>query len=235
MIVKFLRFLFCKLYYHKYCKFSWSTIIRKGSRFEGSNRLGEHVVFNGQLGYGSYIGKCSDIAAKVGRFTSIGPYVRINYGTHPYKTPFVSTSPFFYSINKRILKDGRTFANKQLFQEYTYAKDNIPVVIGNDCWVGEGALLIGGHTIGDGAVVLAHAVVTKDVPPYAIVGGVPAKVIDYRYDSDLIDILLSYKWWNKSLNWLHTNWMLMTNINDFVNYVKQERATSNRRVVENKQ
>lgn len=70
-----------------------------------------------------------------------------------------------------------------------------PVQIGNDVWIGSNAVVMGGLKIGDGAVVAAGAVVTKDVPPYAIVGGVPAKVIRCRFDAGTIGELLSLKWW----------------------------------------
>ena len=73
------------------------------------------------------------------------------------------------------------------------------VEIGNDVWVGAGAFIKGGVRIGDGAVVAAHAVVTRDVPPYAVVGGVPARVIRYRFDEATVGDLLALKWWNYDL------------------------------------
>ena len=72
----------------------------------------------------------------------------------------------------------------------------VPGAIGNDVWVGFGATILSGVTIGDGAVIGARALVAKDVPPYAIVGGVPAKVIKYRFDDATIGRLLKLKWWN---------------------------------------
>lgn len=87
-----------------------------------------------------------------------------------------------------------------------------PVTIGNDCWIGQRAILIGGITIGDGAVVMAGAVVTKDVPPYAMVGGVPAKIIKYRYDEETIDFLLKAQWWNRPIEWLKENHALLCDI-----------------------
>lgn len=77
---------------------------------------------------------------------------------------------------------------------------------------------IGGITIGDGAVVMAGAVVTKDVPPYAIVGGVPAKVIKYRYDEDTVRFLLSFKWWNKDIEWLRKHWDLLCDVEKLKNF-----------------
>ena len=84
-----------------------------------------------------------------------------------------------------------------------------PVTIGNDCWIGPHSLIVGGITIGDGAVVMAGAVVTKDVPPYAVVGGVPARIVKYRYDEATIDFLLKTQWWNKPIDWLKDNHALM--------------------------
>ena len=73
----------------------------------------------------------------------------------------------------------------------------------------------------NGAIVLAGAVVTKDVPPYAIVGGIPAKVMKYRYDKETIAFLLSIKWWNNSLEWFKEHWELLTDIDKLKNYYKQ--------------
>ena len=79
-------------------------------------------------------------------------------------------------------------------------------------------MLIGGVHIADGAVVLAGAVVTKDVPPYAIVGGVPAKIIRYRYDEETISFLLQTQWWNNTEEWFKENWKLLTDIDKLKAY-----------------
>ena len=81
----------------------------------------------------------------------------------------------------------------------------------------------GGVRIGDGAVVATGAVVTKNVPPYAIVGGVPARILKYRYDDDTIRFLLENKWWQNNVDWFKTNWRLMTNIEDYKKYINQNR------------
>ena len=139
------------------------------STFEGANRLFSNVAFKGHMGYGSFIGENSNLQGIIGRFSSIAPYVDWNPGVHPCEAPYVSTCPMFFSVFTSV---GYTFANKQMFNE---SKGGVN--IGNDCWIGQHVFIVGGVTIGDGAVVYAGAVVTKDVPPYAIVGGVPAKVI----------------------------------------------------------
>lgn len=183
-----------------------NCIISLDSDFEGANKICNHTLFSGRMGYGSYIGPYCSLSAKIGRFTSIAPYVRNNSGIHPYTYPYATTCPMFFSTRKQ---NGYTFADKMMFEEVLSALE-----IGNDCWIGENVFIAGGVKIADGAVVLAGSVVTKDVPPYAIVGGVPAKVIKYRYDEDTIQFLLNFKWWEKDIGWLRENWSLLCNIDD---------------------
>lgn len=78
-------------------------------------------------------------------------------------------------------------------------------IIGNDVWIGNNVTILSGVHVGDGAIVAAGAVVTKDVPPYAVVGGVPAHVIKYRFDEDIIRKLLKIKWWDKDTEWLEVH------------------------------
>ena len=198
------RYITLKRRWHGKVRFTWNTFISLSSRFEGANSLGEGSCFLGSMGYGSYLCERCNIEAEIGRFTSIGAEVRTLPGTHPFTTPFATTSPLFYSTKRQAMQ---TFVTERHFDEVLP-----PVRIGNDCWIGVRVLLQGGVTIGDGAVVLSGAVVTKDVPPYAIVGGVPAKVIKYRYDEETIDFLLRTKWWDKPIEWLRENNALLRDI-----------------------
>lgn len=191
---------------------SFSVNLNKKTIFEGHNRIYEHVRFAGKIGRGSYIGSYARITANIGRFTSIAPYVHINCGQHPYKAPYVSTSPCFISLQEQC---GFRLTEKQRFNELK----NI-VNIGNDCWIGQGVFISGGVTIGDGVVVLAHAAVVKDIPPYAIVGGVPAKIIGYRYDEETIQLLQKIQWWNYDMQWLKDNIEIMTDIEKLKNMAK---------------
>ena len=100
-----------------------------------------------------------------------------------------------------------TFALEQRFDEILP-----PIEIGNDCWIGDRVEIVGGVKISDGAVVLTGAVVTKDVPPYAVVGGVPARIIKFRYDEQTIQWLLETCWWDQSIEWLRDNWSLMSDL-----------------------
>jgi len=190
--------------YHHELIFSSNCNISLDSSFEGANKICPNTSFDGKMGYGSYIGPYCSISADIGRFTSIAPYVRTNIGRHPYTYPYATTCPMFFSTRKQ---NGKTFADKMMFEEFSDKP-----VIGNDCWVGENAFIAGGVKICDGAVVLAGAVVTKDVPAYAIVGGVPAKVVKYRYDEDTISTLLEIQWWNKGVEWLEENWTLLCDV-----------------------
>lgn len=205
------RYFIGRLKWGCHCRFDLSTRVSLDSEFEGMNKIYHHSVFRGKMGFGSYIAHDCDFWGKLGRFCSVAPRVEVVTGTHPYTYPFVSTSPFFFSPLKQ---NGYALYSKPQFQEERFADEEkrYPVVVGNDCWIGQSAKIISGVTIGDGAMILAGAVVTKDVPPYAIVGGVPAKVLRYRYDPETIAMLLEIKWWNKDLSWLKKNKECMLNM-----------------------
>lgn len=195
-----------------------SSISRK-AKFEGANTIGGNSAFNGEMGYGSYIGSNCHISGKVGRYTSIAGHCRVIYGRHTYKEPFATTCPMFFSLKRQ---NGHTFANRQLIEEFKFAAPGFIVTIGSDCWIGDGVRIVQGVSVGDGAMVLAGAVVTKNIPPYAIAGGVPAKIIGYRYDDETIRFLLRIQWWNNSLDWLEHHWNLLTNIGELKDYYKQK-------------
>ncbi len=125
----------------------------------------------------------------IGQFTSIAKNVYIAPGNHP--VDYLSTSPFYYApynVDKEVYK-------QDVADKINGANAAQKCIIGNDVWIGLNAVVLQGVKIGDGAVVGTNAVVTKDVPPYAIVGGVPAKIIKYRFEADTIEKLLRIKWW----------------------------------------
>ena len=151
------------------------------------------------------------IAEKVGRFCSINTTARI-WNNHPME--MVTTHPIldhrlFYSKNEKeqrkayIQKYGTHHENASF--ENSKIRDNRPVEIGNDVWIGANVIILPGVKIGDGAVLAAGAVVTKDVAPYAIVGGVPARVIKYRFRKDMIDAFLRMKWWEWEIDKIEEN------------------------------
>lgn len=146
----------------------------------------KHWITDSSIGDYSYIGKNSNIKnTTIGKFCSIGPNFTCGVGIHP--TDYISSSPVFYSTKKQC---GFTFSEKEKFIEHK------GVTIGNDVFIGVNATVLSGVKIGDGVIVAAGAVVVKDVPPYAIVGGVPAKIIKYRFDSETINLLQKLQWWN---------------------------------------
>jgi acetyltransferase-like isoleucine patch superfamily enzyme len=135
----------------------------------------------------SYCGyDCSMIFTNVGPFTSIGSRVTIGGATHPMH--FVSTSPVFLSHRDSV----RT---KLARHDYL---PSIATSIGADVWIGDGAYIKAVVSIGHGAVIGMAAVVTRDVPPYAIVGGNPARLIKYRFPDALCAGLLESRWWDLS-------------------------------------
>jgi len=140
-----------------------------------------------KMGRYSYVGDYTHITdAEIGSFCSIGCHCGIGGGIHP--SDHVSTSPVFLQ-GRNIL--GKNFSNIP----YDPSKK---VTIGNDVWIGEGVYIMPGIKIGDGSIIGAHAVVTKDIEPYTIVAGVPAKSIKKRFDDDTIKKLLELKWWDLS-------------------------------------
>jgi acetyltransferase-like isoleucine patch superfamily enzyme len=130
----------------------------------------------GKYTYGKINAHTSDCAGAeliIGDFCAIASTAQFMLaGEHPLE--YISTYPF----KEKIFKSGIDTLSKG------------PIILQDDVWIGERALILSGVTVGQGAVVAAGAVVTKDVPPYAIVGGVPAKVIKYRFGQELIDELL---------------------------------------------
>lgn len=192
--------------------FSMDCNISMNTEFEGCNKIGKGSDFTGKIGYGSYMGKECKINALIGRYCSIAPHVHVIAGSHPV-SEFVSTNPAFYSLNKPA---GLTYVDENLYTEHSYAKSKYLVEIGNDVWIGYGAKIMQGVHIGDGAVIGAGALVTKDVAPYTIVGGVPAKIIRKRFDDETIEKLLKIQWWNKDKEWIKENALLFSNVEKFV-------------------
>lgn len=179
---------------------------------EGNNTIGNNSTFVGKMGFASYIGSNSHINAKIGRYCSIAGDVKTVSGTHP-TADFVSTHPAFFSTR---MQAGFTYVSEEKFRQWVYAdNEGHCVVVGNDVWIGQGVTLLQGVTIGDGAIVASGAVVAKDVPPYAIVGGVPARVIRYRFDEKTVERLLEFKWWDRPEEWIRDNAESFDNITKF--------------------
>lgn len=176
------------------------------TKFGNNIFLGENVsILNSEINDHSYINNNSSIKnTSIGKYCSIGPNVQIILGKHP--TNFVSTHPIFYANNKPF----KTFADKTYINEYD------SVNIGNDVWIAEGVIIPGGVTIGNGAIITARSVVTKDIEPYSIVGGIPAKHIKYRFDEDTIQKINNSEWWNWDESLLREEYLTFHNSEMFV-------------------
>jgi acetyltransferase-like isoleucine patch superfamily enzyme len=152
--------------------------------------LDECRIYNCDIGRYTYLGSsCHFERTEIGAFTSIGSQVICGRGTHPLN--FISTYPGFYTDKAQ----GAEF----LGASQTFL-DAPRTFIGSDVWIGDRAIIIGGIEVGHGAVIAAGAVVTRDVPAFAIVGGVPAKVIKYRFPESLIRDIVASKWWDASVD-----------------------------------
>lgn len=211
-----LLFIFRKfIYEYKYSENNLSIhyLVRLSNcSFGNYNTLYPYVTLdNVSMGDFSYIAENTKIGnAVIGKFTSIGPDVMIGLGKHPTRN-FVSTHPAFFSS---LGQSQVTFSTESVFEEF--AKINI----GNDVWIGARAIILDGVNIGDGAIIAACAVVTKDVPDYAVVGGVPAKILRYRFEPNEIKFLKEFTWWDKDISWLRENYYQLHDIKNFIKFAK---------------
>lgn len=192
-------------------------ILSAKASFEGHNYIGRETIFDGDLGFGSYIGDKCQIHGSIGRYTSIASNVKVVGGEHPTRI-IVSTHPSFYSDRNPV---GLNYGNKSKFTEHNYAsiEKKCPVLIGNDVWIASDATLLAGITVGDGAIIAAGAVVVKDVPPFTIVGGVPAKPIRKRFTDEQISFLMKTRWWEQDQTWIKEHYNDFENIESFIQSV----------------
>lgn len=191
---------------------SSTVIIDNNTRLEGENFVGSHVnIKNTVVGYATVIGNNTSLpSSKIGRFCSIAQNVHVQSSTHALDA--VSTYPgFFKTINDYPFGRGKKYKN-----EFLQTRDGFSCVIGNDVWIGENVIIRGGVSINDGAVIGMGAVVTKDVPAYAIVGGVPAKLIRYRMTNIQIKNMLEIKWWNWEKETIKSRRDEFSDINEFI-------------------
>lgn len=153
--------------------------------------LGDHVAINRNctldhcnMDFGSYINQNTTLKnVDIGKFCCISWNVCLYGGSsHNYSSPSMYTAYHWKQIFGSSISD--------------LTKEKSRATIGNDVWIGNGAIVINGVTIGDGAIIGAGAVVTKDVPPYSVVAGVPAKIIKKRFDDTIIQRLRKIQWWN---------------------------------------
>lgn len=182
-------------------------------------RLGDYVTIfdnvilnNVSIGDYSYVQSSSNLNnCSVGKFCSIAPGVVIAPGKHNPK--FTSTSALFFSEHPKL---------PITFKAVDF-NANEEVKIGNDVWLGINAVILDGVKIGDGAIVAAGAVVNKDVEPYSIVGGIPAKHIRYRFSDEDIELLRENPWWEHTRSWFEKNKYLIVDLEKYKEYVKTDK------------
>lgn len=211
-----------KFYNRKKVICAKTAVIDKRSLFEGKNKIGSgSVIIDSTMGRGSYVGENTVLKhVRVGRYCSIAGKTQVIYGKHPVDS-FVSTHPSFFSTNKQA---GFTYVteNKYLERNYADKQEKRSVIIGNDVWIGDSAKLMEGVKIGNGAIVAAGSLVTNDVPPYAVVGGVPAKIIKYRFDGNVIKSLLESQWWNREEEWIEKHANDFADVQKFVEMCSED-------------
>lgn len=177
------------------------------SSFGGFNAVfGDTIVMNCSIGNYSYIQTNGRIFnCTIGKFCSIGSGVTIAPGMHDLKHVTTSTA-----LTQKSTPLPKVFAKQDNVEEARR------VYIGHDVWIGERVVILDGVTVGNGAVIAAGAVVVKDVKPYEVVGGVPAKHIKYRFDQPTIEAIENSKWWDFPDEWFEENAELMIDPKQFV-------------------
>lgn len=168
------------------CTIGDNSILFK-SKLQGANSLNRNnLISDSSIGFATYTGHNTTIKnSMIGRFCCLSWGLSIGGKNHNYHA--VTSYPEYHF--NRIL-NGKSPIIESKFDDS---------IIGNDVWIGSNAVVLRGIKVGDGAVIGAGAVVTHDVPPYAIVAGAPAKIIKYRFSKDVIDALIDLKWWDFDL------------------------------------
>ena len=210
-ILEYLKWLSTKIKYqnkYKYLRIGYKTKL-SNVKFGQYNWTGRNVsIENSTIDDFSYISSNSVLSeCEMGKFCSIGPNVMIAPGKHPTNT-IVSTHPAIYSNPSYCLKN---FSDKDYHNPFRKVK------IGHDVWIAANVVIADGTNIGNGSIIAANSIVTKDVEPYSIVGGVPAKLIRKRFSPDQINFLNKIKWWDKDFEWLEQNAGLLLDIEIFMN------------------
>jgi acetyltransferase-like isoleucine patch superfamily enzyme len=191
--------------------------IYPGATIDSNSRLGKYdVIFqntkitNSTINDHTFIQKNSRVFnADIGKFCSIASRVSVGLGRHP--TNMVCSHPAFYSNIQPIAK---SFCKSNEYTPFDRIK------IGNDVWIGENAMIMDGVKIGHGAVIGMAAVITRNIPDYAIVSGNPARIFTYRFDEEIIGKLLKIKWWDMPDEWFESHYELFRNPLELIKFMQ---------------
>ena len=205
---------------------------------DGEDYNEEDIIYKGCLvgrytyGYEGLL-EYFPIASRIGRFCSINSSAKI-YNNHP--TEYITTHPILDHRRFHLLENYKEI--QQLCNKYGKYEDNAKfedsrlrnnknVIIGNDVWIGANVVILPGVQIGDGAIIAAGAVVNKDVPPYTVVGGVPAKPIKKRFEEDKIEKLMKIRWWDWPIEQIRENIELFYDPKEFINCFMEKSVEGN--------
>jgi acetyltransferase-like isoleucine patch superfamily enzyme len=213
---------FCQLKEYIACQFILDAVRKKnptckiyqGAEIDKDSVLGKYnVIFqnvaitHSRIGDHTYVQKNAVIMnADIGKFCSLAGGIHVGLSQHA--SHYVSTHPAFYLRDTPLVK---IFSKGDMFDPCRRVR------IGHDVWIGQNAMIMGGVIIGTGAIIAAGAVVTKDVPEYAVAGGVPAKILKYRFEQKIREGVIRSQWWDKPQDWLEKNFMLFKDPGHFIN------------------
>lgn len=214
---------------NNYIKPLYNNILYKNSKILFPCFIGKHVIFEGpnfvgrfahlseiKIGRYTYLGNCCEFSkSKIGAFCSIAKDVKIIIGTHP-TSHWVSTHPIFFSKHCYV---GNGFIDRNRFNEFKTTLNGYYCEIGNDVWIGSNVSIMQGITIGDGAIIGANSLVTKDIPPYSIAVGSPAIVIRKRFTDEQIETLEQIQWWNWDIKKIIKEAPFFNDIKNFINNI----------------
>lgn len=176
-----------------------------GATMDKQSTLGKHnvlfedvTVLKSVIGDHTYIQKNSIVSdAEVGKFCSIA--MGVSVGLPQHSISMVSSHPAFYLKHTPLAK---TYSDQDVFIA------SQKTIIGHDVWIGQNSIIMNGLRVGSGAVIGAGSVVTRDVPPYAVIGGAPARIIKFRFEEKIRHDLLGCMWWDMPEKWLEKNYSL---------------------------
>jgi acetyltransferase-like isoleucine patch superfamily enzyme len=171
-------------FYHLMNHKTESIILSNSIELEENNNFWNWNVCLPRIGAFSYTGSSIGYGVKIGRYSSLADGIKIMGAQH--FPDWISTSPYFYEEGFHDMDCTQVSHSNRLKRK---------INIGNDVWIGADVVLKHDISIGDGAIIASNSVVTKDVLPYMIVGGIPAKVIKPRFDEKIINDLLKIRWW----------------------------------------